>query len=73
MAATKTEQPQIILPGDVLPASVTGLDEDAPVIKLGPGLLMQEDRIGAIRAGVLKHSSSANRWWVETNQRRVSV
>ncbi|KAF8936621.1 hypothetical protein EDD21DRAFT_140421 [Dissophora ornata] len=65
--------PQIVLPGDQLPASASGLLADAPtapVVKLGPGLLMEEDSIEAIKAGVLKHASVGNRWWVESNQRR---
>ncbi|KAG0361455.1 hypothetical protein BC939DRAFT_508823 [Gamsiella multidivaricata] len=63
--------PHIVLPGDLLPES--GLMEDAAsaqVVKLGPGLLMEDDNVTAMKAGVLKHSSVGNRWWVESNQRR---
>ncbi|KAF9961444.1 exosome non-catalytic core subunit rrp40 [Modicella reniformis] len=73
--------PSIVLPGDLLPAPGTRLvtdDDDAfittsttaPVIKLGPGLLVDDDSIGAIKAGILKHTPTGNRWWVESNQRR---
>ncbi|KAF8961684.1 exosome non-catalytic core subunit rrp40 [Entomortierella lignicola] len=79
MVSTITEQetpvgPQIVLPGDLLPSSESGLLDDAPtapVIKLGPGLQpMDDDSIIAVKAGVLKHVSAGNRWWVESNQRR---
>ncbi|KAF9430594.1 exosome non-catalytic core subunit rrp40 [Entomortierella beljakovae] len=79
MASISLEQeapagPQIVLPGDLLPAADSGLLEDAPVapvIKLGPGLQpMDDDTIISIKAGVLRHTSAGNRWWVESNQRR---
>lgn len=68
--------PKIVLPGDILPGPESGLLDDAPtapVIKLGPGLQpMDDDTIAAVKAGVLKHAAVGNRWWVESNQRRVS-
>ena len=71
----QTPGPKIVLPGDLLPPTASGLLEDgptAPVIKLGPGLHpMDDDTITAVKAGVLKHSEIGNRWWVESNQRRV--
>ena len=82
MASITTDQemeqatgPQIVLPGDLLPPTESGLLGDgttAPVIKLGPGLHpMDDDTITAVKAGVLKHSEIGNRWWVESNQKRV--
>ncbi|KAK3820228.1 MAG: hypothetical protein J3Q66DRAFT_281683 [Benniella sp.] len=66
-------EPRIVLPGDMLSAEDTGLLADsptAPVIKLGPGLLMDDDSIQSVKAGVLRHAPSTNKWWVESNQRR---
>jgi len=79
MASTLTQESrdslQIVLPGDLLPATESSLHEDsasAPIIKLGPGLQpLQDDTISAVKAGVLKHAEVGNRWWVESNQRRV--
>ncbi|KAG0308352.1 exosome non-catalytic core subunit rrp40 [Dissophora globulifera] len=65
---TLHNQPHIVLPGDQIPSAVAGSAEG--VIKLGPGLLVEEDNVEAIKAGVLKHASVGNRWWVESNQRR---
>lgn len=81
MASTLAEESrdslQIVLPGDLLPATDSSLLQDsasAPVIKLGPGLQpLQDDTIAAVKAGVLKHAEVGNRWWVESNQRRVSL
>lgn len=81
MASITTEEassgPKIVLPGDILPGPESGLLDDAPtapVIKLGPGLQpMDDDTIAAVKAGVLKHAATGNRWWVESNQRRVSL
>ncbi|KAF9952604.1 Exosome component 3 [Mortierella alpina] len=81
MASITTDQemeqatgPQIVLPGDLLPPTESGLLGDgttASVIKLGPGLHpMDDDTITAVKAGVLKHSEIGNRWWVESNQKR---
>ncbi|KAF9182974.1 Exosome component 3 [Haplosporangium sp. Z 11] len=71
----QSTEPRIVLPGDELPPTETGLVEDtatpAPTIKLGPGLQpMDDDTIAAVKAGVLKHANVGNRWWVESNQRR---
>ncbi|GJJ78165.1 exosome complex component RRP40 [Entomortierella parvispora] len=78
MASTLSEESrdslQIVLPGDLLPATESSFNEDsasAPIIKLGPGLQpLQDDTISAVKAGVLKHAEVGNRWWVESNQRR---
>lgn len=32
---------------------------------------MDDDSITAVKAGILKHNAVGNRWWVESNQRRV--
>ncbi|RUS17964.1 hypothetical protein BC937DRAFT_89304 [Endogone sp. FLAS-F59071] len=55
----------VVLPGDPVPAS----SADAKVI-LGPGLTQEKDVIIAMKAGVLMHEETYNRWWVESNQRR---
>lgn len=75
LAQESRDSLQIVLPGDLLPATESSLHQDsasAPIIKLGPGLQpLQDDTIAAVKAGVLKHAEVGNRWWVESNQRRV--
>ncbi|KAF9578173.1 Exosome component 3 [Lunasporangiospora selenospora] len=64
----------VILPGDLLPPTQSQDSEDvvmAPVIKLGPGLQpMSDESIVAVKAGILQSTASANRWWVQSNQKR---
>lgn len=76
MASITTEEESkllIVLPGDQLPEY--GLMEDSSAahrLTLGPGLApMDDDSITAVKAGILKHNAVGNRWWVESNQRRV--
>ncbi|RUP44492.1 LOW QUALITY PROTEIN: hypothetical protein BC936DRAFT_149384 [Jimgerdemannia flammicorona] len=59
----------VVLPGDPIP-SHTG---DDTTIKLGPGLTQDQDVITSMKAGVLNHLEGSNRWWVESNQQRVSL
>ncbi|CAG8524729.1 5403_t:CDS:2 [Ambispora leptoticha] len=56
-------RPQVVLPGDSLPVYENKL-------KLGPGLIQDEDQIIAVKGGVLKHQLAGNKYWIESNQRR---
>ncbi|KAG9285401.1 hypothetical protein G9A89_010876 [Geosiphon pyriformis] len=55
--------PRVVLPGDAL-----AVFQDK--LKLGPGLIQDEDQIIAIKCGMLKHQPTGNKYWVESNQRR---
>lgn len=55
---------QVVLPGDVI-GTVTGEKK----IRLGPGLMQDEDSIMATKAGLLRYK--AERYWVENTQKRV--
>ncbi|KAF9082152.1 Exosome component 3 [Mortierella sp. GBA35] len=75
MASITEEQEaklMFVLPGDELPE--TGLLDNpsgARRVTLGPGLSTLDDgSINAVKAGIVKHNSLGNRWWVESNQRR---
>ncbi|RGB43510.1 hypothetical protein C1646_680754 [Rhizophagus diaphanus] len=54
---------EVVLPGD--PINITRKD-----LKLGPGLTLTQDSVICIKAGILKHFSKKNIWYVENNQRR---
>lgn len=56
---------KIVLPGDVIPVNT-----ESTVI-LGPGLRQEGDEVVATKAGILHHLESGNRWWIESNQKRV--
>lgn len=56
---------EVVLPGD--PINITRKD-----LKLGPGLTLTQDSVICIKAGILKHFSKKNIWYVENNQRRVN-
>jgi len=55
---------QVVLPGDII-GTVTGEKK----IRLGPGLMQNEDAIMATKAGLLRYK--ADRYWVENTQKRV--
>jgi exosome complex component RRP40 len=70
---------KVVLPGDLIPAadengnSQMEMDDEAPVVRLGPGLTQVQEDIVSMKAGVLKHQETGNKWWLESNQRRVSA
>lgn len=53
----------VMVPGDVLAV-------DSDNVKLGPGLLENEQGISAIKAGLLIHQKP-NKYWLENIQKRV--
>ncbi|KAF7726436.1 exosome non-catalytic core subunit rrp40 [Apophysomyces ossiformis] len=55
---------RVVLPGDVIPVN------NDPLI-LGPGLRQDGENVVATKAGLLRHMEAGNRWWIESNQRRV--
>ncbi|KAI8578663.1 hypothetical protein K450DRAFT_245941 [Umbelopsis ramanniana AG] len=67
---------KVVLPGDLIPAadendkSQMEVDDEAPVVRLGPGLTQVQEDIVSMKAGVLKHQDTGNKWWLESNQRR---
>lgn len=67
---------KVVLPGDLISAendnSQMEVDDEAPVVRLGPGLTQVQEDIVSMKAGVLKHQETGNKWWLESNQRRVS-
>ncbi|CAG8434194.1 1748_t:CDS:2 [Ambispora gerdemannii] len=63
MQQSNAHRLQVVLPGDALPVYEHKL-------KLGPGLIQDEDQIIAVKGGVLKHQPAGNKYWVESNQRR---
>ena len=56
---------RIVLPGDVIEVNT-----EATVV-LGPGLRQEGDNVVATKAGLLRHLENGNRWWIESNQKRV--
>lgn len=56
---------RIVLPGDVI-----DVDEESTIV-LGPGLRQEGDQIVAMKAGILQHLPVGNRYWIESNQKRV--
>lgn len=57
--------PRIVLPGDVI-----DVDTESTVV-LGPGLRQEGDEVVATKAGILRHLETGNKWWIESNQKRV--
>jgi exosome complex component RRP40 len=57
--------PRIVLPGDVIEVN------SESTIVLGPGLRQEGDDVVATKAGILYHLEVGNRYWVESNQKRV--
>ena len=58
---------EVVLPGEPV-------DAKHPNLKLGPGLLQLSDGSTiSTRAGTLYHNQTRNKWWVESNSRRVSA
>lgn len=68
---------KVVLPGDLIPVnnesdeSSMNVDDDVPLVRLGPGLTQVQEDIVSMKAGVLKHQDPGNKWWLESNQRRV--
>ena len=58
--------PRIVLPGDIIDV------EEESTIVLGPGLRQEGDQIVAMKAGILQHLEVGNRYWIDSNQKRVS-
>lgn len=56
---------RIVLPGDVIE-----VDTESTVV-LGPGLRQEGEDVVATKAGILRHLEVGNRWWIESNQKRV--
>lgn len=56
---------RIVLPGDVI-----DVDTESTIV-LGPGLRQEGDDVVATKAGILRHLEVGNRWWIESNQKRV--
>lgn len=56
---------RIVLPGDVIKVS------SESTIVLGPGLRQEGDDVVATKAGLLHHLEVGNRYWIESNQKRV--
>lgn len=56
---------RVVLPGDVI-----DVNTESTVI-LGPGLRQEGEDVVATKAGILRHLEAGNRWWVESNQKRV--
>ncbi|CAM0138622.1 exosome non-catalytic core subunit rrp40 [Umbelopsis sp. WA50703] len=71
-----TSDLKVVLPGDLIPVnnesdeSSMNVDDDAPLVRLGPGLTQVQEDIVSMKAGVLKHQDPGNKWWLESNQRR---
>lgn len=57
---------RIVLPGDVIDVNTES------TIVLGPGLRQEGDDVVATKAGILHHLEVGNRWWIESNQKRVN-
>ncbi|KAJ2413764.1 exosome non-catalytic core subunit rrp40, partial [Coemansia sp. RSA 2530] len=73
MASTK-----VVLPGDIIDTRREEdttqqepiVEDEATVIRLGPGLIQASEAVTAVTAGVLHSNSDTNRWWVAGNKRR---
>lgn len=63
---------RVVLPGDVISEATESAIEHGGTIVLGPGLRQEGESIVATKAGILKHLTSGNRWWIESNQKRAS-
>jgi exosome complex component RRP40 len=70
------EYPRYVLPGERVPCFSGDLSanpsEQPKTVKLGPGLLQEKDNVIAIKAGVLHRGAEGMKWWIESDQRRVS-
>jgi exosome complex component RRP40 len=68
---------KVVLPGDLIPVNEVNesadmdVDGEAPIVRLGPGLTQVQEDIVSMKSGVLKHQEIGNKWWLESNQRRV--
>jgi DNA-directed RNA polymerase subunit E'/Rpb7 len=58
---------KVVIPGDVI-----GQVESGMTIRLGPGLIQMEESIISTKAGILRFKSP-DRFWIENNQKRVSL
>lgn len=56
---------RIVLPGDAI-----DVDTESTVV-LGPGLRQEGEDVVATKAGILRHLEAGNKWWIESNQKRV--
>jgi exosome complex component RRP40 len=67
---------QVVIPGDVIgqiPAAESPVDGEArkqPVIAIGPGLQQDQQRIVAVKPGVLRFKVP-NKYWIDNTQKRV--
>lgn len=59
---------KVVIPGDIIPIQT---DNENATIILGPGLRQDVDNIVAMKAGILQNNG--NRWWIESNQKRVNI
>ena len=59
---------QVVIPGDVI-GSLAGSSSG---IRLGQGLIQNQENIVATKAGVLRHKPP-DRFWVESNHKRVRI
>jgi exosome complex component RRP40 len=57
---------RIVLPGDVIDVN------SESTIVLGPGLRQEGDDVVATKAGILHNLEVGNRYWIESNQKRVN-
>jgi exosome complex component RRP40 len=56
---------RVVLPGDII-----DVNKEATIV-LGPGLRQEGDDVVATKAGILQHLETGNRWWIDSNQKRV--
>jgi len=68
MSETEEFKPYAILPGETI--SLDKYKNDKDVIKIGPGLLHEKQKVTAIKAGTLKNHNN-QKWWIDSSQRRV--
>ena len=59
-------QLRVVIPGDIIEEATESN------ITLGPGLRQDGEHIVATKAGVLRHLPP-NKWWIESNQKRVQT
>lgn len=57
---------RIVIPGDVIDVN------SETTIVLGPGLRQEGDDVVAVKAGILHHAETGNKYWIESNQKRVT-
>lgn len=62
---------RVVLPGDII--HETSAHPENTKLILGPGTRQDGEQIVAAKAGILNGSETGNKWWIESNQKRVCI